>query len=102
MKLTVQRVQEQILSLIDAAVKAAQAKETLPQGELAPFIVEVPADKANGDYSTNAAMANARTFRLPPRKIADALVAEMDLSDTYFSEVRVAGQIGRASCRERV
>ena len=91
MKLTVQRVQEQILSLIDAAVKAAQAKETLPQGELAPFIVEVPADKANGDYSTNAAMANARTFRLPPRKIADALVAEMDLSDTYFSEVRVAG-----------
>ena len=49
MKLTVQRVQEQILSLIDAAVKAAQAKEALPQGEIAPFIVEVPADKQNGD-----------------------------------------------------
>ncbi len=91
MKLTVQRAQEQILSLVSAAAQKAQQSGALPQGELAPFIIEVPADKQNGDYSTNAAMANARTFRLPPRKIAEALTAEMDLSGTYFEKVLVAG-----------
>ena len=91
MKLTVQRVQEQILSLVAAAVEAAQQKGALPQGEPAPFNIEVPADRQNGDYSTNAAMANARTFRLPPRKIAEALVAEMALDGTYFSDIQVAG-----------
>ena len=91
MKLTVQRAQEQILSLVSAAAQKAQQSGALPAGELAPFIIEVPADKQNGDYSTNAAMANARTFRLPPRKIADALTAEMDLSGTYFEKVLVAG-----------
>ncbi len=91
MKLTAERAQEQILSLVSAAAQKAQQSGALPQGELAPFIIEVPADKQNGDYSTNTAMANARTFRLPPRKIADALAAEMELSGTYFKEVRVAG-----------
>ena len=91
MKLTVQRAQEQILSLVSSAAQKAQQSGALPAGELAPYIIEVPADKANGDYSTNAAMANARTFRLPPRRIADALTAEMELADTYFEEVRVAG-----------
>ena len=91
MKLTVQRAQEQILSLVSSAAQKAQQTGALPAGELAPFIVEVPADKANGDYSTNAAMANARTFRLPPRKIAEALTAQMDLAGTYFEDVRIAG-----------
>ena len=91
MKLTAERAQEQILSLVSSAAQKAQQTGALPAGELAPFIIEVPADKQNGDFSTNAAMANARTFRLPPRKIAEALTAEMELAGTYFDEVRVAG-----------
>ena len=91
MKTTVQRALDQIRSLVFDAAKAAQQSGQLPAGELAPFNIEVPADKQNGDYSTNAAMANARTFRLPPRKIADTLKANMDLADTYFDDVQVAG-----------
>ena len=91
MKTTVQRALDQIRSLVSAAAKQAQQSGLLPAGELAPFNIEVPADRQNGDYSTNAAMANARTFRLPPRKIADTLKANMDLADTYFDDVQVAG-----------
>ncbi len=91
MKTTVQRALDQIRSLVFDAAKAAQQSGQLPAGELAPFNIEVPADRQNGDYSTNAAMANARTFRLPPRKIADTLKANMDLADTYFDDVQVAG-----------
>ena len=91
MKSTVQRALDQMQTLVTTAAQAAQQSGLLPQGDLASFIIEVPADKANGDYSTNAAMANARTFRLPPRKIAEALVSSMQLADTYFTDVQVAG-----------
>ena len=91
MKTTVQRALDQIQTLVARAAAEAQNAGALPAGTLAPFIIEIPADKANGDYSTNAAMVNARTFRLPPRKIAEALQVNMPLSDTYFSSVQVAG-----------
>ena len=91
MTLTIQKAKDQIRTFISAAAQNAQADGSLPAGELSAFNIEVPADKANGDYSTNAAMVNARTLRLPPRKIAEALTAHMDLTDSYFSRVEVAG-----------
>jgi len=36
---------------------------------------EIPRDARHGDYATNAAMALAREARRPPRKIAEAIVA---------------------------
>ena len=91
MNLTVDRVQTQLRELVTAAADAAMAAGTLSKTDLCAFNVEVPADKANGDFSTNAAMVNARTFRLPPRKIAEALAEKMELSGSYFSRVEVAG-----------
>ena len=91
MTLTIQKAKDQIRAFISAAAQNAQSDGSLPAGELSAFNIEVPADKANGDYSTNAAMVNARTLRLPPRKIAEALTAHMDLTDSYFSRVEVAG-----------
>lgn len=91
MALTTEKVQEQITTLIENAFKSAEQKGVLPSCETAPFIIEVPADKTNGDFSTNAAMVNARTFRLPPRKIADAVLSELSCEGTYFEKIEVAG-----------
>lgn len=55
------------------------------------FIVEIPQDRANGDYSTNAAFVGAKVFRMAPVKIAQAIAKYVDLSDSYFSECTVAG-----------
>ena len=51
----------------------------------------VPAYRANGDYSVNAAFACARAFRTAPKKIADAVSKYIDLGDSYFESCSVAG-----------
>lgn len=91
MELTVNKAQSQIIDLVNTSAKAAMEKGDLPKAELSPFKTEVPADKANGDFSTNAAMVNARTLRLPPRKIAEIICENMKLEGTYFRSVEVAG-----------
>lgn len=75
--------------LVDA-VKSAVAAGELPGAELPDFVVEVPGDAANGDLAANLAMVSARAFKLPPRKIAEAVVAH--LPEQYeFERVEVAG-----------
>ncbi|MCM1544258.1 MAG: arginine--tRNA ligase, partial [Ruminococcus sp.] len=91
MKLTVNIAQNQIKQLVDSAAKKAMENGELCEAQLNKFNIEVPADRANGDYSTNAAMVNAKSFRLPPRKIAETLTSNMELEDTYFESVEVAG-----------
>ncbi len=91
MSKTVDKAQNQIKSLVLSAIEKAQDKEALVRGEGAAFGVEVPADRANGDFSVNAAMVNARVFRLPPRKIAEAICENISLDGTYFERVEIAG-----------
>lgn len=63
----------------------------LPAEPIPAFIVEIPADKAHGDLSTNVAMVCARAFRMAPRKIADLIISKIILDGTYFDKVEVAG-----------
>jgi len=76
--------------VLEALGKAIAAGE-LPAAELPPFIVEIPQDRANGDYATNAAFVGAKVFRTAPVKIAQAIEKHIDLADSYFSECSVAG-----------
>lgn len=85
-----QAVSEARKAIIEAAGKAV-ANGDFPEAPLSDFIIEVPANKENGDYSSNAAMAWARNLRSAPRKIAEILIKEMELSDTFFDRCEVAG-----------
>lgn len=85
-----QAVTEARKAIIEAAGRAV-ANGDFPEAPLSDFIIEVPANKENGDYSSNAAMAWARNLRSAPRKIAEILVKEMELSDTFFDRCEVAG-----------
>ncbi len=73
------------------AISTAQADGSLPQAEMPDYTVEIPGDRAHGDLAVNAAMVSARAFRKAPRQIAEALVAHLDLADTYFEKVEIAG-----------
>ena len=75
--------------LKDAHRKAAEAGQ-LPAGELTGG-VEIPKDTKNGDYAANHAMAGARALHMAPRKIAEALCANIDLNGSYFKSVEIAG-----------
>lgn len=87
----VSKAKSQIRNMILEAVGKAVADGKLPLEPMNDFIVEVPSDRANGDYSANAALVNARAFRSAPRKIADTILEYMDKEDTYFDKVEVAG-----------
>ena len=76
-----------ILESLGRAIAAGE----LPAAELPAFIVEIPQDRANGDYATNVAFAGARAFRMAPVKIAQAVEKHMDLSGSAFASCTVAG-----------
>ncbi len=91
MSMLVKTAEEQLKNAIEAAIKKAIEKGELPEAEILPIKTEVPADRKNGDYSTNAAMAHAKAFRMPPVKIAAAITENLDLSGTYFNKCEIAG-----------
>ena len=80
-----------INSLLCAACEKAVKNGELPEGAVLHGTVEIPKDTANGDYAANHAMTGAKAMRMPPRKIAEALVKNLALDGTWFSSVEVAG-----------
>ncbi len=87
----VKETQAALKSKIETAMHSAIAAGDLPEAELPAFIIERPADKKNGDFSTNAAMAGARAFRKAPKMIAEAITAHLHLEDTLFERAEIAG-----------
>ena len=85
-----QTVSEIRAAIMDAAGRAVADGE-FPVAPLSDFIIEVPANKENGDYSSNAAMAWARDLKSAPRKIAQAIVDRLELSDTFVERCEIAG-----------
>ncbi len=51
----------------------------------------IPKEARNGDYAANHAMTGARALRMAPRRIAEILVEKLDLTDSYFASVEIAG-----------
>ena len=88
---TISSAEAKIVEAVKAAVNANIAAGTFSNAELPEFKIETPADKKNGDYSANAAFMLSRTLRMPPRKIADAIVEKIDLDGEYFSKCEAAG-----------
>ena len=87
----IQQAKDSINSIINAAYEKAAAAGQLPTGAQLSGLVEIPKDSANGDYAANHAMTGARALRMAPRKIADTLIANMELEGTWFSSVEAAG-----------
>lgn len=87
----IDKAKQQIDEIIGKAYLAAAEKGMLTAGQTLSGVVEIPRDTANGDYAATHAMAGAKVFRMAPKKIAEALEAEIDLTDSYFSKVEIAG-----------
>ena len=82
---------EGIKGIIIAAAKKAMANGALCEAELPDFKVEVPADRAHGDFAVNAALVWAKALRSNPRKIAEALAENFELDGTFIEKAEIAG-----------
>ena len=87
----VKEVENKLYEAIENAVKSAIENGDLPQADIPKFIIEKPADKKNGDFSSNIAMAGARAFHGAPRIIAEAIVKNFSLDGGYIDRCEIAG-----------
>ena len=87
----VKKTEIELKNIIEQAVKKAVSNGALPEAEMPQFNIEKPANKDNGDYSPNVAMAGARAFKKAPRMIAEAIASCIDLDGTAFDRVEIAG-----------
>lgn len=87
----VKEVENKLYEAIENAVKSAIENGDLPQADIPKFIIEKPADKKNGDFSSNIAMAGAKAFHGAPRMIAEAIVKNFSLDGGYIDRCEIAG-----------
>lgn len=83
---------EQVQSKLKSEIKAAVLKaELATEDQIPDVILEVPKEKAHGDYSTNMAMQLARVAKKAPRMIAEAIIANFDQSKASIENMEIAG-----------
>ncbi len=83
---------EQQKERVKAAIAEAIRKTgLLADGELPEIGLDVPKEKAHGDFSTNIAMQLTRLAKKPPKAIAEALLAELDKAEAGIERTEVAG-----------
>ena len=83
---------DQVARLVEQAYDSAVSKGQLTAAET-PIRgnVEIPKDKANGDYTSNFALAGAKALKMRPRDLAQLLADNLSLEGSYFSKVEIAG-----------
>lgn len=91
MSLLVKETQKELREKILDALGRAIANGELPAEPLPAFNIEKPANSANGDFSSNIALAGAKAFKKAPRMIAQSIAENIDLEDTLFEKVEIAG-----------
>ena len=83
-------MQTKISSLIEAAIEKLKADGTLSQNTGAKIQIARSKDKRHGDYACNVAMQLAKQAKMPPRALAEKLLAAFPVDD-MVDKVEVAG-----------
>lgn len=91
MSLLVKETQKELREKILDALGRSVANGELPAEPLPAFNIEKPANSANGDFSSNIALAGAKAFKKAPRMIAQSIADNIDLEGTLFEKVEIAG-----------
>jgi arginyl-tRNA synthetase len=83
---------DQIKDKLKEEIKQSVLKAGLATEEQIPEVVlELPKEKAHGDYSTNMAMQLARVAKKAPRMIAEAIIENFDQTKASIKKVEIAG-----------
>src|SRR5258706_2369331 len=79
-------------ALVSDPLKAALGKVAARLGAAdAAFVVERPRDAGHGDLATNLAMVLAKTRRANPRKVAEEVLAALELPAGLVAKTEIAG-----------
>lgn len=88
----IQNAKDQVAQLVEQAYETAVQNGRITPAESAIHgNVEVPKDSRNGDYTSNFALAGAKALKMRPRDLAQLLLDNLSLEDTYFEKAEIAG-----------
>ena len=87
----IQAARQQVAQLTQQAYEKAAEQGLLPAGAQVKATIEIPKDTAHGDYASSFAMAGAKALHMAPRQIAQIIVDNLELEDSYFQKVEIAG-----------
>jgi len=84
-------MKQKIKNIVTNAAKAAHARGLLPSDKFPDLEVETPKIEIHGDFSTNLAMVSAKTQKMAPRKIAEAIIAHIEDPENIIEKTEIAG-----------
>lgn len=84
-------MKDKIKGIIESSVLRAHKSKELPSAEFPDIEVEVPKIASHGDFSTNIAMVAASVQKMPPRKIAEAILKHIEDPGHILAKTEIAG-----------
>jgi len=84
-------MKQKIKNIINNALKNAYDKSDLPSSNFSEIEVEEPKAGSHGDFSTNISMVMASIQKMPPRKIAEAIIKNINDPDGIVDKTEIAG-----------
>ena len=84
----IEDVTKKALADMDIQGKDSDGFKAALEGEIE---IEIPKEKAHGDFSINTAMKLTKILRTSPVNIANALTGAMNFEGTYIEKCEIAG-----------
>ena len=85
-------IKEQLAEIITDALKAAQASGDLALETIPEVVLEMPKQKAHGDWATGVALGLARIVGTPPREVAAKIISHLPIGDdALIAGAEIAG-----------
>ena len=84
-------MKQKIKNMIYNASKDAYDKGDLPSSDFPEIELDEPKAESHGDFSTNISMVMASVQKMPPRKIAEAIIKNIDDPDGIIDRTEIAG-----------
>ncbi|HYF79388.1 MAG TPA: arginine--tRNA ligase [Symbiobacteriaceae bacterium] len=87
----IEQIRIQLRQALTDAITSAVAAGELVGPAPSTVVLEVPKDKAHGDYATNLAMVMAKPERKAPRAVAEAIIKNLKTEGTWIESAEIAG-----------
>ena len=85
-------IKEQLAEIITQALDAAKTSGDLALETIPAVTLEMPKQKAHGDWATGVALGLARTLGMPPRDVAARIIGHLPIGDdALIAGAEIAG-----------
>ncbi|NTW71234.1 MAG: arginine--tRNA ligase [Eubacteriaceae bacterium] len=91
MKYTLIEIKKNLIKAIEESVGKAIASGAFSADSLPEIIIEVPREKAFGDFSTNIAMQLPKLTKKSPKFLAEEIIKNFDMTGTLVEKIEIAG-----------